>query len=277
MHRLILLAALLSMELQAQPTPVPLTFDVASIKPSSPDAHGTSLQFQPPNGLRISNGPLKMLITFAYDVRDFQVSGDPGWVGSDRFDILAKADRNPGKDIGPADFRRMNEEQRMAILRDMRERVRALLADRFHLSIHKETKQGSVYALIVAKGGPKMQLAKDTGEGQQGMRLNRGQLTGMVAPMEMLATVLSSQLGRPVLDKTELTGKYDFKLEWTPDVGEGGGPLGPKNPGDEPPPASPDGPTLFTALQEQLGLKLESQKGPIEMIVIDRVEKPSEN
>ena len=258
----------------AQPSPPALTFDVAAIKPSAPDARGTFLNFQPPNGLRVENAPLKMLITFAYDVREYQVLGGPDWVSSARYDILAKAERTPGSADVPDDFRKMNDAQRTAKLHDMRERVRTLLADRFQLAIHKESKEGSVYALVIAKSGNKMELANDTGEGQQGLRGGRGELTGMVAPPSMLANFLSGQLGRPVLDKTGLTGKYNFKLKWSPEISEG---LGPKHPGEEPPPQPLDGPTIFTALQEQLGLKLESQKGPIEMIVIDRVEKPSEN
>jgi uncharacterized protein (TIGR03435 family) len=219
-----------------------------------------------------------MLITFAYDIREFQVTGGPGWVGSDRYDLLAKAERAAGTEEGPTDFRKMSDAQREAKTKEMRERVRALLADRFHLTVHRETKEGSVYALVVAKNGSKLQEGKEAPDGPQGLRGGRGELTGMLASMQMVVNFLSGQLGRPIIDKTDLKGKYDFKLKWAPDMGTGGGPMEPKNPGGEGPPAStPDGPTLFTALQEQLGLKLESQKGPIEMIVIDRVEKPSEN
>jgi uncharacterized protein (TIGR03435 family) len=96
--------------------------------------------------------------------------------------------------------------------------------------------------------------------------------------MEMLATVLSNQLGRPVLNNTGLQGKYDFKLEFTPDPGQAAGPFGGLAPGpDAPSPPDPNGPSIFAAIQEQLGLRLDSQKGPVKMIVIDRVEKPSEN
>jgi bla regulator protein BlaR1 len=262
----------------AQSAAAPLKFEVASIKPSAPDARGTSLLLQPPNGVRVTNAPLRMLITFAYDVRDFQISGGPGWLGSERYDIQAKADPAPGSENVPDDPRKMTDQQRTTKLEEMKERVRALLTDRFQLTIHRETKEAPVYALVVAKGGAKLQAAKDAGDGPQGLRMGRGQLTGMGAPLQMLANILSSQLGRPVVDKTALTGKYDFKLEWTPDAGQGGGPAGPLPPGvDQPPPPDPNGPTLFTAIQEQLGLRLESQRGPMEMIVIDHVEKASEN
>jgi uncharacterized protein (TIGR03435 family) len=101
----------------------------------------------------------------------------------------------------------------------------------------------------------------------------------MAAPLEMLTNALSNQLGRPVLDRTGLKGNFDFKLEWTPEPGQSGGPFsGVPPPGvDVPPPPDPNGPSVFTAVQEQLGLRLESQKGPVEILVIDRVEKPSEN
>jgi uncharacterized protein (TIGR03435 family) len=107
--------------------------------------------------------------------------------------------------------------------------------------------------------------------------MGRGQFSGQGVQLEMLTRSLSSQLGRPVIDRTGLKGNFDFKLEWTPDPGQsfafGGGPPG----ADAPPPPDPNGPSIFTAVQEQLGLRLESQKGPVEMLVIDKVEKPSEN
>ena len=105
--------------------------------------------------------------------------------------------------------------------------------------------------------------------------MGRGQLTGQIVNLQFLAQVLSQQLGRAVVNQTGLTGNYNFTLEWTPDPAQGGGPPG--EPKDNPLPADSSGPSIFTAIQEQLGLRLESQKGPAEVIVIDRVEKPSEN
>jgi uncharacterized protein (TIGR03435 family) len=269
----IVCAGCIAVGLWAQTAQAPLGFDVASIKPTAPETRGTSLMFQPPNGLKVVNAPVKMLITFAYDVRDYQIVGGPGWIGSDRFDILAKAERADGA-TGPEDFKKMNDTQRMAKMKEMRERMRSLLIDRFQLAVHRESKEGSVYALLLAKSGSKLETGKADEHGGEGLRGGRGTLTGLNAPMWMLRDFLSGQLGRPVIDKTDLKEKYNFKLQWAPDFNEGP----PKNPdGTEPPPPPADGPTIFTALQEQLGLKLESQKGPIEMIVIDRVEKPSEN
>ena len=214
----------------------------------------------------------KRMITFAYDVRDYQVSGGPGWVGTERFDVRAKSERAAAD--APQDPGKMTDNQRKTLQEQMRERLRALLADRFQLMVHKETKEESVYALVVSKTGSKLQEKKELGP-RQGMSMGRGRLQGMAAPVEMLVQTLSNALERQVVDKTGLAGKYDFVLEWTPDVtdaraqGFGDGITSPA--------PAPGGPTIFTALQEQLGLRLESQKGPVENIVIDRAEKPSEN
>ena len=263
--------------LRAQTGPAPLTFEVASIKPSAPDARGTMFQMQPGGGVRISGATLRTLITFAYDVRDFQVSGGPGWINSDRFDIVAHAERSSASQNPPANPLQMSDEQRKSGMEQTRERLRSLLAERFQLAVHRDNKEQTVYALVVAKNGPKLPAAKD-GSGPGRMRMGRGQFDGQGVEMQMLATVLSNEVGRPVIDRTGLKGKFDVKLEFTPEPGQGFGPLGPPPPGVEaPPPPDPNGPSIFTALQEQLGLRLESQKGPAETLVIDRVERPSEN
>jgi uncharacterized protein (TIGR03435 family) len=256
----------------AQPQPT-LTFEVASIKPASTDAKGSSIQFMPGGGLSMTNIPLRAMITFAYDVRDFQISGGPGWVGTERFDVRAKAERTASD--GPVDLAKMTDDQRKTVREQIAERLRALLADRFQLAVHKETKDQPIYALIVSKNGAKLKEAKEVGP-RQGMSMNRGRMEGFAAPMEMLGNILSNTMGRPVIDKTGLTGKYDFVLEWTPDPGADARAQGFGDGITEPAPA-PGGPTIFTALQEQLGLRLESQKGPVPNIVIDRAEKPSEN
>lgn len=254
----------------------PLAFEVASIKPSAPHARGMSLQMTAA-GIRTTNTPVRMLITFAYDIRDFQLAGGPAWVGTERFDVIAKSERTADDASPSADIRKMTDSQRTRFTAEMRERVKALLAERFQLAIHRENREGSIYALAVAKGGSKLELAGESPEGPQGIRMGRGQLTGAVAPLAILANVLSSQLGHPVVDKTGLAGKYNFKLEWSPSPEENGAPGDPSKMTDTVISADPSGPSIFTALQEQLGLKLESQKGPIETIVIDRVEKPTQN
>jgi uncharacterized protein (TIGR03435 family) len=276
---------------QSSPTtagPLP-SFEVASIKPnhSGEDKMGFRIQ---PGRYTASGVPTKELIGFAYDVKDFQISGGPSWINSDRYDIDAKmedSDVAAAKQLSPDE----REEQ-------LRLRVQSLLRDRFNLKLSHETKELPVYALLVAKNGPKLQEAKpgdaypngikgpdgrpmaiaDRGAGL--MMFRGGQLTGQEIPISGLARMLSHQLGREVIDKTGLTGKYSFTLKWTPDPGQSGMPMGP---GGGPPPTdnapAPDasGPSLFTAIQEQLGLKLESTKGPVEILVIDHIEKPSEN
>ena len=257
--------------------PAPLSFEVASIKTSAPDTRGMFIQFQPGGGLRVTNLTLKQVLAYGYDVRDFQISGGPAWINSDRYDIQARPEHTATA-AAPDDFRQMSEEQRKALDQQMRERVRTLLSDRFQLAVHHDTKEAPVYALMVAKGGPKLKENTEPRGGRQGIGMRPGgQLTATAAPVPMLANLLSNLMGRPVIDKTGLTAKYDFELHWTPDPGQTLLPPGAPAPAAEAPLPDPNGPTIFTALQEQLGLRLESQKGPVDMIVIDRVEKPSEN
>jgi uncharacterized protein (TIGR03435 family) len=253
----------------------PLTFEVASVKPNSGDDRRVGIQLQPGGGLRTTGTTLKFLLTFAYDVRDFQISGGPGWINSDRFDIVAKSERGSSQST-PDDMREMTDAQMKTSVELVRQKLQALLADRFQLTLHHETKEQPVYALVIGKNGLKLQESQVKEGAGRHMMMNRGELNGEGVPLEFLASTLSSQLGRPVIDRTGLKGHYDFKLQWTPDPGQSMG--GPPPPGVEaPPPPDPNGPSIFTAIQEQLGLRLESQKGPVDLIVIDRVEKPSEN
>jgi bla regulator protein BlaR1 len=265
--------------LEAQsPTTVRPTFEAASIKPSnSADRRPLWNAFNIASGgqLTAANVTVKSLIKQAYGIKDFQISGGPGWIGSDLFDIIAKPE-GPTK---PEQFQLM---------------LQSLLAERFRLVVHRETKEMPGYALVVAKNGPKFKDAHESDPNIPALngrtdlpavggrlRVNivrRGRLTTQGSEMAGLAGQLSNILGRTVLDQTGLKGTYDLNLEWTPDedqvanfqaigVPEGFGA----------PPTDWKGPTLFTALEEQLGLKLDSQKGPVEVLVIDRVERPSEN
>jgi bla regulator protein blaR1 len=226
-------------------------FEVASIKPSNLDPGDRSITTDRSGRLSVENSSLKDLIRNAYQLRDFQISGGPAWLDADRYNIVAKPEGTPSRDqAGP--------------------NLQKLLADRFHLKFHRESKEMPVYALVVGKNGPKL---KDTEGQQHGMKGGRGVMTGMGASMEILARNLSQRLERMVIDRTGLTGFYDFKLEFTPDEAQV------RAPGDSTPlpAAGSSGPSLFTALQEQLGLKLETSKGPVEILEIDHAEKPSEN
>jgi len=231
----------------------------------------------PPGGRFAFSGiTAKMLIMQAYDVKEFQVTGAPGWISSDRYDINAKAER-PNVDPDQA-----------KVL------VQSLLAERFNLKFHREIKEFPIYALVVAKDGPKLKKSENqteseiraatAGPGGGGpkegrmLRLGRGHISAQMLTLGALVQRLSSSLGRPVVDRTGLTGLYDFDLQWAPDEMEvETGKSGERMPAESAPAGESTGPSIFTALQEQLGLKLESQKGPVEILVIDRMEKPTEN
>lgn len=261
----VLIGALSAPRSRAQSNPGAPAFEVASIKPSDPEARGVRIQFTPGGGLNATNVRLRQLIEVAYDVQSFQILGGPSWLNSQGFDIIAKP---PQSQEAPARERQMTEAQR----EQFRRRIQALLAERFQLVIRRDTKEMPVYALVVAKNGPK--LKESAGE-STGIRAGRGEISGGRVEIPMLARILSSRVGRPILDRTGLKGAYDFKLEWTPDIAEPmkGGPLEKA----EAPAADLPGPSIFTALQEQLGLKLEATRGPAEVIVIERVEKPTPN
>ena len=225
----------------------PLAFEAASVKPASRDRGSVMYYRTPPGGrVSVSNATLKLLIQNVYRVRSFQVSGGPSWIVTEGWDIEA----TPGSNARPA----ITPEQRD-------EMFKTLLADRFHLVLHRETKELPVYDLVVAKGGSKLQLSGD--EPGFGMT-NTGSITFKKTTVSTFANVLSGVLDREVIDKTGIQGNFNVDLHWTP---------------DERADAQLDdaGPSIFTAIQEQLGLRLESSKGPVEIFVIDHVEKPSEN
>ena len=249
-----------------QPAATRPEFEVASIKPNKANS---------PVVFGVGNGQgggrdvtLKMLIGLAYRLQEFQISGGPGWVGSDRFDVEGKAE-DPKAD--PDQLRLM---------------LQSLLEDRFKLKVHRETKESSVYVLVVAKDGSKIKLSSDqtsadvngpsprgAGPNRGAIRLGAGSLIGNAVTLSLFTRFLSQRLDRAIIDKTNLTGRFDIQLQWTPEAGEA--PFDPG--GNRLPPADSSGPSVFTAIQEQLGLRLESAKGPVEIFVIDHVEKPSEN
>jgi uncharacterized protein (TIGR03435 family) len=256
----LLLIAALTVAL-AQPPAVPKEFDVVSVKPSAPDDHNSFMMRPLPGGkLNIVGMTLKKLVMEAYDVKAFQVSGGPSWIGTERFDILAEAEG--AQDRYP--------------MRLMRPMLRAVLEDRFQLKAHQDTKELLVYALVVEKSGSK--LAVNTGTEQQ-VHDGYGSLNVKKGGVPFLATWLSRELGRAVIDKTNLTGEYDYTLAYTPDPGQGGPEsVGlPPDAGPPPPHAETNGPSIFVALQEQLGLRLVSQKGPVGIVVIESVKRPSAN
>jgi len=232
------------------------TFEVASVKPSDPNARGGRISF--PNGtFTATNIPARSLITLAYDIPSFQLAGGgPSWISDQRYDLLAKLPSDAVKTAGPERFAQM------------RTALQALLADRFQLVIHRETQMIPGYFLVVGKSGFKLKKTAD--DGQADFSSNRGKLTAHRISIELLARNLSGSLSCPVVDMTGIKGVFDLTLEWSPDEVES-----PVKAGGEA--AEPAGPSIFAAVQEQLGLKLEKQKAPVEMIVIDRIEKPPAN
>jgi len=262
-----------------------LSFEVATIKPNRASDNKRMLMISP-GKFSVVGIPLSELIRFAYDLKsDAQLTGGPGWLNSDRFDIEAKEDE--------AQAQASNKLPPPEMGRQMRLMVQSLLADRFGLKVSHATKELPVYALVIAKGGPKLTPTTtppmvppgDLPPGSDPakrpfnrgvMMKGNGDLTGSGAPTGMLADVLSRQpelSNRLVQDKTGLAGDYDWTLKWTP------APMNsPSSPdGAAPPAEDPSTPSLFTALQEQLGLKLEPQKDTVEIVVIDHVEQPSAN
>lgn len=243
------------------------TFEVASIKVHQGIGNLSKLQPLPGGRLEIENLSLRYLMLFAYGVQDFQIQGAPDWISADRYDIQAKAEGNASGKLmaGPM--------------------LQTLLEDRFKLKLHRETRQVPVYELTVAKSGAKMQHSKAgacvpwsldsppppplapgeqrtfcgfRGFGVEGQ--NRKLEVFGVTMGELVAILQRSELRRTVIDKTGIAGPFDVRMTWSLDAAQ-----------------ADAGASIFTALQEQLGLKLESAKAPIEVIVVDHVEKPSAN
>jgi uncharacterized protein (TIGR03435 family) len=259
-RRVPVLALTLAIACQAQQA-TPKVFDVASIKPNADNDNRIMIRLQPGGVFTATGITARQLINQAFNVRDHQISGGPGWISSDRYDIKAKAEGLPDH-VPPG---------------EMRPYLKNLLEDRFKLKTHSEEKEMPIYALVVGKGGPKLKATEGTAPGP-GMRMGRGEINATKVTLSMLAQQLSQQLGRNVVDKTGLSGEFDILLQWTPEVGQGGGgPFGGPPPPDAIPAGDSSGPTIFTALQEQLGLRLESQRGPVPVLIIDSIEKPSEN
>jgi uncharacterized protein (TIGR03435 family) len=273
---LIPLAILIVSWAQTPPTKKP-AFDVFSVKLNTSPEGAASIGDQPGGRFVGDLITLRRVIQFAYrGNQDF--IGGPGWIDTDRWDIEAKAaEGSVPLRAGPLDITRPDT---LALM------VQSLLEDRFKFTSHQETRELPLYNLTVSKGGAKVKLSEDqtppaalaatssSGRGNAargGIRFGRGNVEANAQSMDLLATALGAlYAGRPVVDKTGLKGLYDFQLRWTPDAA-----LNPN--ASQTIPANPPGQSLFNALEEQLGLKLESGKGPLPVLVIDRVERPSEN
>jgi uncharacterized protein (TIGR03435 family) len=257
-------------------------FDAASIKPSNSTDHRPLFLVQRDGQLTVANMTVNLLIQSAYGIKGHQISGGPDWMKSDLFDIVA----TPESSAKPDQLNLM---------------LQSLLTERFQLVMRRDTQEASVYALTTAKEGPKLKEVHDpdpnmddpliqnavnrtkqfgnSSHGRQSIViLRRGLLIAQSAKLADLASELSRFLGRTVVDKTGLARTYDLKLEWQPDGDQVAMFQEMRVPeGHRAPAADPLGPSLFTALQEQLGLNLESEKGTTEVFVIEHIERPSAN
>jgi|SRR5215471_11121444 len=220
------------------------SFDVAVIRRAEINAN-SGLQLFDGGRVRIMNEPSQLLIRLAFQLQDAQIAGGPGWVSADRYDIEAKtggSERITPDQMGPL--------------------MQALLDERFGLKFHWETRDITAYALVTARGGPKL-TPKADGD-VSGMNSSRRgpafHVTATATSMELLAGYLGNRLNQIVVNKTDLAGAYNFALDWVPDDTQ-----------------ETSVPSLPTALLEQLGLRLQSQKAPTRVLVIDRIERPSEN
>jgi len=241
-------------------------FEVATIKPSDPGRPGKLFTVRGRDVITI-NTTMNDLITMAYNVHARQITGGPAWLDSEKYDVTGRPDV-PGQ---PS----------VAQIKIM---LQKLLADRIQLKFHREKKELSVYAIGVAKTGAKISRSQSDPNGLPGLFFGGAGTGGGVAfnvrnatLAEVASTLQGSVLDKPVVDQTGLAGKYDFTVKFTPDPGQmaGFGPAGPP-----PPPAAenPDAPPdLFAAFQQQLGLKIETSKAPVDVLVIDKIEKPSAN
>lgn len=289
-----------------------MEYEVATIKPYKPGAgEGPNVMRvginNAPDGFIASGANMQMLVTQAYGIQNFQISGAPDWFTSDRFEIDAKMESSVADALA-----KMSQDDRTLARQKM---LQALLADRFKLTIHRETKEMPAYVLTIGKNGSKLVAAKPPdpqaappagsggggggrggpggpgrgGPGRGGMMMSGGPggqtLNADSVPMTALVRMLSQFLRSPVIDKTGLTGNYSISLKFMPEnFGGGGGPGFATPPGGAPgapapsdPSAEAAAPTLEVAVQEQLGLKLDRNKGQVEIIVIDHVEKASDN
>lgn len=262
------------------------TFEVASIKPHQGHEGMIVLDGPDPGRYSSMNISAKMLIEAAYGIQDFQLTGGPSWIDSERFDIDAKID-----DVTANQLRKLSHEEqetRKGVI------LRSLLADRFNLKVTHVKKELPVFALVVADKGAKIKqvappppgapfprrpaagngpLPLPAGGKRFSIKAGLCTIEGRAEPLSQLTDMLSMQEGRPVLDQTGMKGTYDFTLEFAVQTGPGGMPLPPAAMGN----ASETAPSLFSAIQEQLGLRLESTKALTDTIVIDHIDEPSAN
>ena len=223
------------------------TFEVASVKPANPSQSVVDFVISPGGRLKITNLTLAEMVREAYEMKFFELSGGPGWVNSERFHVEAKAAGEPSR-------------------REMMAMLRSLLEERFRLKVRRETREGNVYELVAAKGGPKLTASTADSSYLRLYRHTPPELPGVLytiaaqkVTVARLADDLTGTVQRRVIDRTGITGEFDFKIDYAV---EG---------------HAEEGPSIFTALQEQVGLKLQAAKGSVETLIIESAERPAEN
>ena len=288
---LLIASALVSVDAQSRGSGGALAFEVASVKPNRTGRGLAIVTMQPSGRVSTENMAVRDLIVTAFGIEEIQLVGLPGWAASERFGVEARTDGSVPND-------------------QVRLMLRSLLADRFGLIVHHETRTLQALSLVTARkdgtlgdrirragteceritpppgvplppppppgppGGIRPILPKDfDARGNCGGMAIAGWLSARKFSMERFAQVLAVYTRRPVLDRTGLEGEFNIDLTFTPELET----VGPSTPGGGPPPPNPDGPSLFTAVQEQLGLKLEAQRAPVEVLVVDKLERPMEN
>jgi uncharacterized protein (TIGR03435 family) len=273
----------------ASPTEATASFEVASVRPNASGDARMSARTLPGGRYEAINIPPRLLIINSYGLQPQQLVGAPDWISTERFDIVAKA----AGDLEPPPSR--DQPSRLQVM------IRSLLAERFKLKIHRESRQVDVYALVAARddgklgpdlrpsavdcqaltaarrgGGPPPEPVKPGERPQCGARLLAGELIAGGQPLLELVSMLAETVGRGVVDRTGLKGSYDIHLRWTPDIvrQNAAGTIRSETVRINGIEFDPNGPSIFTALQEQLGLKLESGRGTVDALIIDHIERP---
>jgi len=234
-------------------------YDVSAIKPNADSNFHFAFRIERDGALYATGITLRRLMMTAYNVQGFRLIGGPGWVSSRRWDLQAKPSRAASDN-------------------QIRPMLRTLLEDRFRLRVHSETRNMPIYELIAGRRGSKLQKVEDS-ESKPDIQTGNGLIRFTKATVTTFASQLSYALARPVIDKTGISGEFRFELKWTPVPGEDGGPASSGLPPGTPdqPVSTPDGPSIFTAIEEQLGLRLKPGRGPVEVVVIDTAEMPTAN
>ena len=249
-------------------TAAPAAFEVSAVKLNKSGSGSSGSSFKE-GRFTATNIQLKNLMEYsAYGIPQPRILGGPKWLDSERFDIDAKMDSTAADRL-----KALSRDQRRT---EMRAMFQQLLADRFKLAVHWETRELPVYVLVAAKKGPILQETRNP-PGDTGTSSDDGKFSGKGLTLtefaETLTQELSRELGRAVIDKTGIQGRYDITLKWTPETGADSADSG----ADSTAPSPENGPSIFTALQEQVGLRLESAKGSVKVLVIDHIEMPTEN